>query len=108
MNEQLNELVQFFRDEGHFMGHQGDEEGWTPEHTAVLAMRKLMLYEKYPVLSGRVQKSLEAYSEQKDAARYQWLRSEAADDFFETYDAQAMPIGTALDREIDKEMSNKE
>ena len=108
MSEQLNELVQYFRNEGQFMGHQGDEEGWTPEHTAVLAMRKLMLYEKYPVLSSNPQRALEAYSEQKDAARYQWLRSEAADDFFETYDAEAMPSGTALDHEIDRAMSNKE
>lgn len=41
-NPEVNELIQYFRNEGHRLGWQGDQYGWTPEQTAIKAMRELL------------------------------------------------------------------
>ena len=43
-------LVKFFRNEGSWLGTLGDENGWTPEQTAIAAMRKLLEMQRYPSL----------------------------------------------------------
>ena len=44
------ELVAFFRNDGHQIGKQGDACGWTPEETAVRAMRLLLKNDPTPVI----------------------------------------------------------
>ena len=44
-------LVEFFRNEGHKLGFQGDVYGWTPEETAIEAMKYLLSISTNPVLS---------------------------------------------------------
>lgn len=46
-----SELVQFFRSQdGHWLAKQGGEWGWTPEHTAVVAMKELLAYRPHVIL----------------------------------------------------------
>jgi hypothetical protein len=42
MNQCENALVEFFRNDGHKLGWQGDAFGWTPEQTAIKAMKELL------------------------------------------------------------------
>lgn len=49
--ESLGELVQFFRGEGYSrFGFNGDAQGWSPERTAIEAMREMMAAPKSPAL----------------------------------------------------------
>jgi hypothetical protein len=46
------ELVEFFRSlDGHYLGWQGDQNGWSTEHTAVVALRYfLAVCDSFPTL----------------------------------------------------------
>lgn len=44
-------LIDFFRDEGHWLGQLGDGYGWTPAETAIAAMREFLKINPYPAIS---------------------------------------------------------
>lgn len=63
MNEK-QKLVNFFRNEGSYLGQFGDSCGWSPAETAIQVMRELLKRDQYPAISQKPHPSLPVTSPQ--------------------------------------------